>query len=52
MLFMLVDGQACCEINNDNNNGTSCAEVWFMYERINNESEGDNVLMILQQQYK
>ena len=45
MLFMLNDGVACCGINNDDNNGTSCAEVWFLYDMIDNKSENVQIKM-------
>ena len=34
MIFMLVDGETCCQTADidDYNDGTSCAQVWFIYE--------------------
>eukprot|EP01083_Nonionella_stella_P017682 49529_1 len=32
--FMLADGEACCEITNEDNDGIVCAEVYFLYDTI------------------
>ena len=45
MKFMLADGQACCEYHTYNNDGTSCVEVWFLYdgEQFNNTNIASDI---------
>ena len=38
-MFMLVYGQSCCGYTVHNNDGISCAEVWFLYDKIYDEND-------------
>ena len=43
MMFMITMGEPCCDQYLDDNKGMSCAEVWFLYEIIDDGNEAVEV---------